>query len=324
MSVATRDMGDSAAEALKGAVLIAGPTASGKSALALRVARELGGTVVNADSMQVYSVLNLLTARPGPDELAAIPHLLYGHVHPSQPYSTGQWLRDVARLVDTGALAGRRPIFTGGTGLYFKALVEGLSRMPDIPAEIRQRWRAALSAEGAQELHRQLRSKDAEAAQRIRPGDGQRIVRALEVLEASGRSITAWQGKRDQPLVNRDSARLLVLDPDRGQLADRIRSRFERMAEAGALDEVRELLSLGLAPSMPAMKAIGVRELGDAIAGRCSVADAVDRAATATRQYAKRQSTWFRNQLGSEWQRIADGNEVRPGELRSSGPATGG
>ena len=324
MSVATRDMGDSAAEALKGAVLIAGPTASGKSALALRVARELGGTVVNADSMQVYSVLNLLTARPGPDELAAIPHLLYGHVHPSQPYSTGQWLRDVARLVDTGALAGRRPIFTGGTGLYFKALVEGLSRMPDIPAEIRQRWRAALSAEGAQELHRQLRSKDAEAAHRIRPGDGQRIVRALEVLEASGRSITAWQGQRDQPLVNRDSARLLVLDPDRGQLADRIRSRFERMAEAGALDEVRELLSLGLAPSMPAMKAIGVRELGDAIAGRCTVADAVDRAATATRQYAKRQSTWFRNQLGSEWQRFADWNEVRPGELRSSGPATGG
>ncbi len=324
MSVATRDMGNSAARALKGAVLIAGPTASGKSGLALRLARELGGAVVNADSMQVYSVLKVLTARPGPDELSAAPHLLYGHVHPSQSYSTGQWLRDVECLVESGAFAEQRPIFTGGTGLYFTALVDGLSQMPDIPAEVRDRWRAALAADGARELHRRLQLEDAEAAQRIRPGDGQRIVRALEVLETSGRSITAWQAQRGRPLVDRAAARLIVLEPDRGELARRIRSRFERMVENGAMEEVRELLSLGLAPSMPAMKAIGVPELTDAISGRSSMAEAIERAATATRQYAKRQSTWFRNQLGPEWQRIASGEDVLTNELRQKAPTTRG
>ena len=324
MSVATRDMGKTAGKALKGAVLIAGPTASGKSALAQRLARELGGTVVNADSMQVYSILNVLTARPEPAELAAAPHLLYGHVHPSQSYSTGQWLRDVAALAEGGAFAGRRPIFTGGTGLYFKALVEGLSRMPDISAEIRERWRARLTADGAPELHRRLQRDDPEAARRIRPADGQRIVRALEVLEASGRPITAWQGERGQAVVDRDSARHIVIVPDREQLAGRIFSRFGRMVEAGAMEEVRELLSLGLAPSMPAMKAIGVPELRDAIEGRCGVAEAMERAATTTRQYAKRQSTWFRNQLGPEWLRIADPDMVQAEELRLPPESTEG
>lgn len=310
MSVATRGMRQTGEEALKGAVLIAGPTASGKSGLAVRLARELGGVVVNADSMQVYSVLNAITARPGREELDAAPHLLYGHVHPSQPYSTGQWLRDVAGLMTAGAFAQRRPIFTGGTGLYFKALLEGLSEMPEIPDDIRTRWRGRLVAEGAADLHRELERHDAEAARRIRPSDGQRIVRALEVLEASGRSITAWQAERGSPLVDQSSADLIVIEPDRAVLARHIGSRLERMIDAGALDEVRELLALELPETMPAMKAIGVPELRDVIEGRAALAEALERVAEATRQYAKRQSTWFRHQLGQGWRRIGSPDEV--------------
>jgi tRNA dimethylallyltransferase len=324
MSVATRDMADFAGEALKGAVLIAGPTASGKSALALRLARESGGAIVNADSMQVYSILNVLTARPPAEELKAAPHLLYGHVHPSQAYSTGAWLRDVAGLAEGGAFATRRPIFTGGTGLYFRALLEGLSRMPDVPAEVRNRWRERLADEGASELHRLLARDDPEAAQRIRPSDGQRIVRALEVLEASGRPITAWQGDRGRPLVDRASAAMFVVEPDREELAARIRIRLEGMVERGALEEVRELLALDISPAMPAMKAIGVPEFGAVIERRSTVEEAVERAAVATRQYAKRQSTWFRNQLGPEWRRIGHPNEVGAGESRLAPPATEG
>ena len=315
-------MADFAGEALKGAVLIAGPTASGKSALALRLARALGGVVVNADSMQVYSVLDVVTARPSADELEAAPHLLYGHVHPSQPYSTGAWLRDVADLAAGGAFAERRPIFTGGTGLYFKALTEGLSRMPDIPAEVRDRWRKALADVGAPELHRVLARDDPEAARRIRPSDGQRIARALEVLEASGRSITAWQGDRAPPLVDRDSASLFTIEPDRDELGARIARRLGQMVEKGALDEVRALLALGLPPAMPAMKAIGVPEFGAVIEGRMPLDEAVERAAAATRQYARRQSTWMRGQFGQDWRRVGHPEDVEPADVRPRGPAT--
>ena len=260
--------------------------------------------MVNADSMQVYSVLETLTARPGAAECAVAPHLLYGHVHPAEAYSTGHWLRDVAGLIADGAFAGRRPVFVGGTGLYFKALTEGLSRMPDIPAPLRAAWRARLEAEGAPALHAVLAARDAAAAARIRPGDGQRIVRALEVLEASGRSIVDWQGNRDAPLVDAATAAMSVIEPDRGVLAGRIAHRFGEMVRRGAMEEVRALLALGLPAAMPAMKAIGVAELGAVIAGRASLAEAVERACAATRRYAKRQSTWFRTQLGPNWQRI--------------------
>lgn len=324
MSVATSDMGQTAGEALKGAVLIAGPTGSGKSALALRLARELGGVIVNADSMQVYSVLNVLTARPGPDELEAVPHLLYGHIHPSRAYSTGHWLREVAGLAAGGAFTRRRPIVVGGTGLYFKALLDGLSRMPQIPAETRQRWRNRLANEGAQQLHRLLEREDPEAARRIRAADGQRIVRALEVLDASGRSILAWQAQRGETLVDRASAELLLVEPDREELAARIRSRLERMVGKGAIEEVRQLLSLGLPSSMPAMKAIGVREFTEVIEGRSSLPAALERAAAATRQFAKRQSTWFKHQAGAEWHRFARADDVRPLQLTGAAGTTGG
>lgn len=289
---------------MKDAILIAGPTASGKSAYALTLARRLDGAIINTDSMQGYAVLDILTARPGTDDIASAPHHLYGHVHPSTAYSTGAWLRDVMRLRESGAMAGRRPIFTGGTGLYFRALVEGLSEMPEIPAAVRDRWRYELNEKGPGRLHRILRAEDPAVAARLSPTDGQRIVRALEVLEFSGRSILDWQAERGRPLIDGATAKMFVVDPARSDLVSRIERRFDTMIERGALDEVRALLALKLDSALPAMKAIGVRELVAVIDGTMSQAEAIERAKTATRQYAKRQSTWFRHQFGPEWQRI--------------------
>ncbi|RWE50297.1 MAG: tRNA (adenosine(37)-N6)-dimethylallyltransferase MiaA [Mesorhizobium sp.] len=293
---------------VKNAILIAGPTASGKSALALDLAERQGGVIVNTDSMQGYSVLDVLTARPSAKETARVPHFLYGHVHPSTAYSTGAWLRDVTRLIEEGALSGLPAVFVGGTGLYFRALAEGISDMPDIPPLVRERWRYELKEQGAERLHRILMREDSAVAMQLRPTDGQRIVRALEVLDASGRSILDWQAARGQPLVDRDSARFLVIEPDRGELVARIEARFDDMLDKGALDEVRQLMALELAPNLPAMKAIGVRELQAALAGQISFPEAIERAKIATRQYAKRQTTWFRHQLGPEWKRLRPGD----------------
>ncbi|MCR4267133.1 tRNA (adenosine(37)-N6)-dimethylallyltransferase MiaA [Nitratireductor sp. ZSWI3] len=309
MRVATRGMGvsgqDDGTRQLKNAILIAGPTASGKSALAMEVARRTGGVIVNADSMQVYSVLSVLTARPDAGDLAAAPHFLYGHVPPARAYSTGRWLDDVAALARKGVFTGRRAVFVGGTGLYFRALTEGLSPMPAVPEDVRRGWRDRLAAEGPAALHALLADRDPVAAAAIRPSDGQRIVRALEVLDASGRPLSDWQAEASVPLVDADTSHGFVLEPERGLLAERIATRFDRMIGEGALDEVRALQALDLASDLPAMKAIGVRDLGDALAGRQTLADAVARTKTATRQYAKRQMTWFRNQFGPEWTRIA-------------------
>lgn len=289
---------------IKNATLIAGPTASGKSALALELAERDGGVIVNADSMQVYGVLDVLTARPSVEDLGRVRHFLYGHVSPAKAYSTGSWLRDVARLADSGLFEEKPPIFVGGTGLYFRALAEGISAMPDIPAQIRDRWRWRLNEEGAPRLHRLLMRVDSEMAMRLKASDGQRIVRALEVLEASGRSILKWQADRGHPMIDPATARFIVIEPDRELLIRRIDTRFDKMIEVGALDEVKAITAMRLAPELPAMKAIGVRELAAAIAGEMSFDEAIERAKIATRQYAKRQSTWFRNQFGPEWRRI--------------------
>ncbi|OQM77397.1 tRNA (adenosine(37)-N6)-dimethylallyltransferase MiaA [Manganibacter manganicus] len=309
MSVATSGIERSGSKAgarrLEGAILIAGPTASGKSALALAIAERNGGVIVNADSMQVYSVLHVLTARPGAEELARASHWLYGHVDPAQAYSTGMWLRDVERLVGNGAISGRPVIFVGGTGLYFRALVEGIAEMPDIPAVIRNRWRAALHQKGAAALHEMLSLRDPAAGEQLRPTDGQRIVRALEVIDVSGRSILDWQAGVGRPLIDGLSARFIVVEPDRSELVARIEKRFDMMMEQGAFAEAERLGALGLDPMLPAMKAIGVRELLAAQMGKMTLDEAVQRAKTATRQYAKRQTTWFRHQLGPQWQRIA-------------------
>jgi len=308
MSVATSDIETvspkGGIEPVKDAVLIAGPTASGKSALALAIAIQTGAEIVNADSMQVYDVLRVLTARPSLDDEAKRPHHLYGHVPPSTAHSTGQWLREVADLLADAACSGRRFVFVGGTGLYFRALTGGLSTMPPVPADIRERWRTRLSEEGASSLHALLAVGDPEAAARIGPADGQRIVRALEVLEATGEPIGHWQAKRGPSLVDPATARRLVIAPDRTLLRARIDARFDSMVEAGALDEVTAMLALDLDPALPAMKAIGVRELATCLRGELLLDDALALGKAATRQYAKRQETWFRHQFGPEWRRI--------------------
>ncbi|MCZ8546023.1 tRNA (adenosine(37)-N6)-dimethylallyltransferase MiaA [Mesorhizobium qingshengii] len=312
---------------VKNAILIAGPTASGKSAFALDLAERKGGVIVNTDSMQGYSVLDVLTARPGAADLARAPHFLYGHVHPATAYSTGAWLRDVMKLIDEGTLSARpdgtfferpgdgslleRPvIFVGGTGLYFRALAEGISEIPNIPQRIRDRWRYELKEQGAVKLHSLLLREDSAAAMTLKPTDSQRIVRALEVLDASGRSILEWQAQRGRPLIDRQSARFLVIEPDRAALVRRIEARFDKMLDMGALDEVKRLVALNLNPDLPAMKAIGVRELQAAMAGKIGFPEAIELAKIATRQYAKRQATWFRNQLGPEWQRLRPGDDL--------------
>jgi tRNA dimethylallyltransferase len=309
--VATSGIDKSGGEGrIRNAILIAGPTASGKSRLALELAGRIGGAIVNADSMQVYSVLDVLTARPSAEEMKQAPHLLYGHVHPGIAYSTGAWMRDVLALANEGRFAGTRPIFVGGTGLYFRGLEDGISEMPDIPDSVRERWRYELADKGADKLHRVLMREDPQAAMTLKPGDGQRIVRALEVLQASGRSILTWQAERGRPLIDRESARFVVIEPDRAELVARIDRRFDGMIAAGALEEVKALAGLKLDPALPAMKAIGVPELRAVLAGEMSMSEAMERAMIATRQYAKRQSTWFRNQLGPHWQRIGPADDA--------------
>jgi tRNA dimethylallyltransferase len=285
-------------------ILIAGPTASGKSTLALRLAEETRGVIINTDSMQVYDVLNLLTARPGPDDLKIAPHYLYGHVPPAIAYSTGRWFSDVERTLNRPELSEKTVIFVGGTGLYFRALLGGLSAMPEIPADVRAYWRQQDAVQGAEKLHAILSRKDPLAASSLRPTDSQRIVRALEVIDASGRSIIEWQKQTGRPLINGDAARKIVIAPDRQWLGERIATRFEMMMRGGAADEVKVLLSLGLSAELPAMRAIGVREISEMLAGRLRIEEAAELATIATRQYAKRQTTWFRNQLGEDWERL--------------------
>ena len=286
------------------AILIPGPTASGKSALAVRLAGEHGGVVVNADSMQVYDTLNVLTARPQPEDMGGIEHRLYGHVPAGRAYSTGDWLREAAAVVAELRERKRLPVFVGGTGLYFRALTGGLSDMPAIPDDLRERLRGRLAEEGAEALHAALAARDPETAARLKPGDGQRIVRALEVLEATGKSISAFQSASGPAVIDAARAQKIVVLPDRAVLADRIDRRFAGMLETGAVDEVKALLSQDLSPAMPAMKAIGVPQIAAMLAGKMGEAEVIARGAAATRQYAKRQMTWFRNQLDESWRRI--------------------
>jgi tRNA dimethylallyltransferase len=286
------------------AILITGPTASGKSALAVRLATEHDGVVVNADSMQVYDTLDILTARPQPADMGGIEHCLYGHVPAGAAYSTGDWLREAAGVVAALRERGKLPVFVGGTGLYFRALTGGLSDMPAIPDDLRDRMRGRLAAEGPEALHRALAARDPETAARLMPGDGQRIVRALEVLEATGRSISVFQAAAGPAVVDPERAAKIVVLPDRTVLAARIDKRFGAMLKSGAVDEVKALLALELSPAMPVMKAIGVPQIAAMLAGEMREADVIERGAAATRQYAKRQMTWFRNQLDESWMRL--------------------
>ncbi|MEJ2376900.1 MAG: tRNA (adenosine(37)-N6)-dimethylallyltransferase MiaA [Pseudolabrys sp.] len=285
---------------LRRAVLIAGPTASGKSALALRLAERLGATIVNADSMQVYCDLRIITARPTPEEEARVPHRLYGHVDAAVNYSSGQWLRDVGEVLSELKAQRRPAILVGGTGLYFKALTGGLAAVPPIPAAIRTQVRGRIETEGAPALHAELMRLDPASAQRITVNDRARISRALEVILATGRALSDWHREGMPPLIDAGKTIKVFVTCAREELVRRIETRFAAMLAAGALDEVRRLAVRRLDPLLPAMKAHGVPWLIRHLAGEISLEEAAAGAVMDTRRYAKRQLTWFRNQM-KDW-----------------------
>ncbi|AWM86295.1 tRNA (adenosine(37)-N6)-dimethylallyltransferase MiaA [Microvirga sp. 17 mud 1-3] len=300
-----------------GAVLIAGPTASGKSALGIRLAQALDGVVVNADSMQVYRDLRVLTARPTPDEEALAPHRLYGHVDAAMNFSVGRYVADATALLEE--LRGRKlPIFVGGTGLYFKALTEGLSDIPPVPEEVREAVRRESDGLETPELHRLLMERDPETGRTLRPSDRLRVQRALEIYAATGRPLVSFHGARQPgPLASVPVVKIF-LAPEREELRQRIDARFLAMMEGGALEEVRALGERNLDPMLPAMRAHGVPSLLAYLRGEISREEAIARGQGDTRRYAKRQFTWFRHQL-PDWAWVApeEGYEAVMGGLNA-------
>jgi len=277
------------------AILIAGPTASGKSALALALARRLGGRVINADSQQVYRDWRVLTARPSAAEEAAAPHALYGHVALDRDYSVGHWLREAAPLVT--AEGAPLPIVTGGTGLYFMALTAGLAEIPPTPAEVRAEGARRLAADGLGALVAALRRDDPATAAETDLANPRRVLRAWEVLTATGRGLAAWRAETGPPLLPLRHTLAVALTPDRAWLYARCEARFERMLAGGALDEARAVLALDLPPDAPGLKAVGAAALFAHLRGEISLDAAAARAKQETRRYAKRQLTWIRNQM---------------------------
>jgi tRNA dimethylallyltransferase len=301
ISVATRDIVNSQGVSHT-AVLIAGPTASGKSALALELAQKTGGVVINTDSMQVYRDLRVITARPTPAEEAIVPHRLYGDVDAAVNFSAGAWVNDAAAVLTEARAQHRLAIFAGGSGLYFKALTRGLSAVPPIAQEIRESVRARLERDGVEALHVELAQRDPSSAERLKPRDRTRIARALEVIEATGRSLTDWHRDGLPPLLPPGTFRALFLEPDRDALYARIDARFDAMLKAGAIEEVAALAARELDPLLPAMKAHGVPALIRHLKGEITREEATEIGRADTRHYAKRQFTWFRHQLPEfEW-----------------------
>ena len=279
----------------KSALLIAGPTASGKSALAIAEAKKRNGVIINADSVQVYRELRILSARPGVEEEAAVPHRLYGHVSGAENYSVARWLIDVRVAMKKCWEHGQLPILCGGTGLYFKAALEGLAEVPPIAPDVREKWR---SFDG--DVHAVLQERDAASAARLNPADRQRIIRALEVVEGTGKPLRHWQAQgQAHALLNHINVELVFLDVPREVLHQRAERRFDAMMAQGAIDEVRILPDFDLA--QPILKAIGVPELLAHLRGEIVLDEAVSRAKAATRQYIKRQTTWWRGQMAG-WQ----------------------
>ncbi len=284
------------------AVLIAGPTASGKSDVALGLAERLKGSIINADAMQVYEGLRILTARPSPEDEARVPHRLYGTVPASTAFSVGDWTAAATQAAIEVTRAGRLPIFVGGTGMYLSVLSEGISPMPEIPADIRTEVRGIPERQSLAELYELVRKVDAASAERIGPTDPQRLMRALEVFRATGEPLTSWQQKpREKPFEGKFAR--IVLAPERQWVYDRIEQRFDTMMISGAMQEVEALAKRGLDPDLPLMKALGVEDLIRVQCGKSSLDEAVIEIKTKTRRFAKRQMTWFRNQMIT-WNRV--------------------
>ncbi|MCB2108276.1 MAG: tRNA (adenosine(37)-N6)-dimethylallyltransferase MiaA [Rhodobacteraceae bacterium] len=277
-------------------VVVAGPTASGKSALALALAERFGGTVINADSIQCYRDLSSLTARPMPDEEARAPHRLYGFLAATETMSAAKWADLAAQEIKIAHSERKVPIVVGGTGLYLMALTEGLADIPTVPDEIRNETRKLMDGIGVSYLHRMLGERDPQTAARLSVNDTQRVARAWEVLEATGQSITWWQTQPKRPAVAADYFKILLMPP-RDLLYAACEARFDAMIAAGALDQVKALLAGGVTDTAPVMRALGAKELAAHALGAASLETAVVTAKTATRHYAKRQSTWFRHQF---------------------------
>ncbi len=275
------------------AILVVGPTCSGKSALAIALAEHLGGEIINADSMQVYAELRILTARPSPADEARVPHALYGHLPAATPGSAALWRDQAVAAMAAARAAGRVPILCGGTGLYFSALTQGLADIPDPGAEARAEARELLTRIGAASLHARLLAADSHTALRLRPSDGQRVARAWEVWRGTGRGLASWQDEVPRS-ANAGPFRAICLDPPRAELRAAIALRFTAMMAAGAIEEVQSLLRLGLDPTLPAMRAHGVPELSAHLRGQITRAEAERRACLATGQYTRRQATWLR------------------------------
>jgi tRNA dimethylallyltransferase len=282
--------------------LIAGPTASGKSALALRLARQIGGEIVNADALQLYADLRVLTARPSPEEEAQAPHHLFGVVDAAEGWSVGRWLRAALAAVADIHARGRPAVLVGGTGLYFRALTHGLAEVPDVPPQVRAATAAEFEAMGEAAFRARLAAADPAAEARINPADRQRLTRAWEVFAATGRALSDWQAATD-PAIPAGSWNAVALDPPREALFARCDARLEVMVREGALDEVAALAARGLAPDLPAMKAVGYRELAAALAGEVPLSAGLENAQRETRRYAKRQATWLRGQM-ADWPRL--------------------
>ncbi|WP_408860575.1 MULTISPECIES: tRNA (adenosine(37)-N6)-dimethylallyltransferase MiaA [Asaia] len=282
------------------ALIVAGPTCSGKSALALALAERVGGTVINADSMQVYADLHVLTARPDAADEARVPHRLYGVLDAAQPGSVAWWRETALGDMQAAWVQGRIPILCGGTGMYMRALLDGLVEVPEPGDEAREAARALVAEQGSEAAHAVLMRDDPQTAQGLRPSDGQRIARALEVLRGTGQGLAYW---RSQPGLPPAPCRFLSvrLDPPRDMLREAIGKRFSHMIDSGALDEVKRLVARGLSPALPAMRAHGVPELSAALAGTLTLDEAIRRAVIATGQYTRRQATWFNHHaLGAE------------------------
>jgi len=284
--------------------LIAGPTASGKSALALRLALETGGEIVNADALQLYADLRILSARPSAEEQAQAPHHLVGTVDAADGWSVGRWLRAAVPILDAIAARGRPAIVVGGTGLYFSGLTQGLAEIPQVPAELRREAQADYDMMGELSFRGRLGAHDPAAAIRIAPGDRQRLVRAWEVFAATDTPLSDWQ-QSGQPALAADAWRAVALEPPRAALYARCDARLEAMVAAGVLDEVRALQSRNLDPALPALKAVGMREFSAHLSGQTSLEEAVAQAQRETRRYAKRQTTWMRGRM-ADWPRLTE------------------
>ena len=289
------------------AVLIAGPTASGKSAAAMALAERIGGVIVNTDSMQVYRELRVLTARPSPEDEARVPHLNYGHVPVAERYSAGRFEDDALRALAEAKRIGRTPVFVGGTGLYFEVLERGIAPIPEIPTDVQAANRARLKEIGKLAFYAEFATKDPETASRLGARDSQRVLRAADVLAATGRPLLHWQEREGRAALRAYKQLRFVIAPEREELYRRTDDRFDQMMKLGALEEAATLKDLD--STLPAARALGVQQFLRHLAGEISLEDAVEDAKRETRRYAKRQLTWFRNRM-DDWRWIEDGSEL--------------